>query len=69
MIIVRYDTNDDIDEVNEMYYQMRKLDLKDETLIFLPQNWDVLFNCSTADLYYFKEMIENAIHDKEAAEA
>lgn len=69
MIIVRYDINDGIDEVNEMYYQLRKLDLKGEALIFLPQDWDILFNCSTADLYYYKEMIENAIHDKEIAEA
>lgn len=35
MIIVRYN-NDDIDEANEMYYQLRKLDLKGEVLIFLP---------------------------------
>lgn len=69
MIIVRYNINDDIDEVNERYYQLRKLDLKGEELIFLPQDWDILFNCSTADLYYYKSMIENAIHDKEVAEA
>lgn len=69
MIIVRYNTNDGIDKVNEVYYQLRNLELKDEALIFLPQDWDILFNCSTADLYYFKEMIENAIHDKEVAEA
>ncbi len=65
MIIVRYSLNDSIDQITEL----RKLNFKDEEMIFLPQDWDILFNCSTADLYYFKKMIENAIHDKEVAEA
>lgn len=69
MIIVRYNPNDDIDEVNERYYQLRKLNLTGETLIFLPQDWDILFNCSITDLQYYKEIIENAIHEKEIAEA
>lgn len=65
MIIVRYNNNDDIDKVNEMYYQLRKLDLKGEVLIFFPQDWDILFNCSMTDLYHYKEMIESAINRKE----
>ena len=69
MIIVRYSLNDGIDQVTEIYHNLRELNFKDEEIIFLPQDWDILFNCSTADLYYFKEMIENAIHDKEVAEA
>ena len=69
MIIVRYDINDGINEVREIYYELQKLDLKDKKILFLPQDFDILFNCSTADLYYFKEQIENAIHDKEVAEA
>ena len=68
MIIVRYSTNDGFDQVNKIYQTFQKLDLKEE-IIFLPQDWDILFNCSTADLYYYKDMIENAIHDKDIAEA
>ncbi len=68
MIIVRYNLNDDIDQVAEICYSLRELNFKDEKIIFVPQDWDILFNCSIADLYYFKSMIENAIHDKEVAE-
>lgn len=69
MIIIRYSLNDGIDQVEEIYHNLRALNFKDEEVICLPQDWDILFNCSTADLYYYKEMIENAIHDKEVAEA
>ncbi len=67
MIIIRYSLNDSLDQISEIYSNLR-LNFKDEKVICLPQDWDILFNGCTADLYYFKEMIENAIHDKEVAE-
>lgn len=66
MIIIRCNLNDDAERA--IYSNLCKFNFKDEEVICLPQDWDILFNCSTADLYYFKEMIENAIHDKEVAE-
>ena len=69
MIIVRYNLNNGIDQVAEICRNLRECNFKDEEIIFFPQDWDILFNCSTADLYYFREMIENAIHNKEFAEA
>jgi len=69
MIIIRYNTNDGIDQVAEVYHVLREHNFKDEEVICLPQDWDILFNCSTADLYYYRDMIENIIHDKEVAEA
>jgi len=64
MIIVRYDINDGIDRVNEMYKAFQKFGFKEE-VIFLPQDWDILFNCSVIDLQYYKRMIEGAIYRKE----
>lgn len=64
MIIVRYSTNDGIDQVYEIYKSFQKLGLKEE-VIFLPQDWDILFNCSVIDLQYYKRMIEGAIYRKE----
>lgn len=69
MIIIRYSLNNSVGQIAEIYHNIRALNFKDEEIICLPQDWDILFNCSTADLYYVKEMIENAIHDKEVAEA
>lgn len=66
MIIIRYNI-EDLDTTTEVYRNLCEA-LKDEQVIALPQDWDILFNCSTSDLYYYKEMIENAIHDKEVAE-
>lgn len=66
MIIIRYNI-EDLDTTNEIYHMIHE-SLKNEQVIALPQDWDILFNCSTSDLYYYKEMIENAIHDKEIAE-
>lgn len=65
MIIVRYGLNDGIDQVNEIYHNLRKLNFKDEEVIFLPQDWDILFNCSIADLQYYKRIIERVIDRKE----
>ena len=64
MIIVRYDINDGIDRVNDMYEAFKKFDFKEE-VIFLPQDWDILFNCSVVDLQYYKRIIEGAIYRKE----
>lgn len=64
MIIVRYSTNDGIDQVNEIYQAFQKFGFKEE-VIFLPQDWDILFNCSVIDLQYYKRMIEGAIYRKE----
>lgn len=64
MIIVRYSTNDGLNRVNEIYQEFQKLNLKEE-VIFLPQDWDILFNCSIADLQYYKRMIERVINRKE----
>lgn len=64
MIIVRYSTNDGLDQVHEIYQEFQKLGLKEEA-IFLPQDWDILFNCSVIDLQYYKRMIEGAIYRKE----
>lgn len=64
MIIVRYSTNDGINQVYEIYKSFQKLGLEEE-VIFLPQDWDILFNCSVIDLQYYKRMIEGAIYRKE----
>lgn len=64
MIIVRYSTKDGIDQVHEIYKGFQKLGLEEE-VIFLPQDWDILFNCSVIDLQYYKRMIEGVIHRKE----
>lgn len=64
MIIVRYNINDGIDLVNDMYEAFKKFGFKEE-VIFLPQDWDILFNCSVIDLQYYKRMIEGAIYRKE----
>lgn len=66
MIVIRYNI-EDLDTTTEIYRNLCEV-LKDEQVIALLQDWDILFNCSTSDLYYYKEMIENAIHDKEIAE-
>lgn len=66
MIIIRYNI-EDLDTTTEVYRNLCEV-LNDEQVIALPQDWDILFNYSTSDLYYYKEMIENAIHDKEIAE-
>lgn len=65
MIIVRYNLNDNIDQVVEICRNLRELNFKDEEIIFFPQDWDILFNCSITDLQYFKGIIERAINRKE----
>lgn len=65
MIIVRYSTDEGLDRVTEAFDALCKSGLKDKDFIFLPQDWDILFNCSVIDLQYYKRMIEGAIYHKE----
>ena len=68
MIIVRYNSNStSFEEINESFLCLKK-EFPDEKILALPQDWDILFNCSTSDLYYYKKMIEDIIHDKDLCE-
>lgn len=68
MNIVLYDLNEyDVEEMNGIYdYMKEKIDMSN--WIFLPKDFTVLLNCSTAELYAIRERINNAIRDKEIIE-
>jgi len=68
MVIIRYNLNT---EGFEDIYEKSKIikeQLNDEEVLVIPQDWDILFNCTTADLYAIKEHIEHLIHEKELCE-
>lgn len=65
MNIILYDlTEYSVDEVESIYrYMGEKTDMSN--WIFLPKDFTVLLNCSTAELYAIRERINDAIRDKE----
>lgn len=66
MIIIRYDENYGPDKVINYYNYIETL-FPEEKILTIPQEWDILFNCSTADLYNFIDEIKEIIRQKEVA--
>lgn len=66
MIVLRYNADKFDPEEMTSYYKWLKETTKEE-VIALPTDWDILFNCSTADLYGFIEHIKEIIRQKEVA--
>ena len=68
MVIIRYNTEKtSLDEAYNICNFIKE-QLFTEEIIALPQDWDILFNCSTAELYYFKQQIEQLIRAKDMIE-
>ena len=68
MNVVLYDLDKHgLDEVNSIYmYMKEKIDMSD--WMFLPKDFTVLLDCSTAELYAIRERINDVIRDKEILE-
>lgn len=68
MNIVLYDLDKySVEDVDNIYrYMKEKIDMSN--WIFLPKDFTVLLDCSTAELYAIRERINNAIRDKEIIE-
>ena len=66
MIVVKYNTDKFFPEDINQYYSWLKENTKEE-VIFFPQDWDILFDCSTAELYGFIDNIKEIIRQKEVA--
>ncbi len=65
MIILRYNAdNEDLESVAATFTSIRKALSKEEEIICLPHDWDILFNCSESDLICIKEMIEKILTEK-----
>lgn len=56
-----------LDEVNSIYRYMKK-EIDMSNWIFLPKDFTVLLDCSTAELYAIRKRINDAIRDKEILE-
>ena len=68
MNIVLYDLDKySIEDMGDIYnYMEEKIDMSN--WIFLPKDFTVLLDCSTAELYAIRERINDAIRDKEIIE-
>lgn len=68
MNIVLYDLDKyNLEDINSIYkYIKEKIDISN--WIFLPKDFTVLLDCSTAELYTIRERIDDAIRDKEIIE-
>lgn len=68
MNIVLYDLDKySVEEIGGIYrYMKEKIDMSN--WIFLPKDFTVLLDCSTAELYAIRERINDAIRDKEIIE-
>lgn len=68
MNIVLYDLDKyDLDDVDGIYrYMKEKIDMSN--WVFLPKDFTVLLDCSTAELYAIRERINEAIRNKETIE-
>ena len=68
MNIVLYDLNEyDLEDLGGIYrYMEEKIDMSN--WLFLPKDFTVLLDCSTAELYAIRERINDAIRDKEIIE-
>lgn len=68
MNIVLYDLDKyGLDDVDSIYRYMKK-EIDISNWIFLPKDFTVLLDCSTAELYAIRERINDAIRDKEILE-
>lgn len=68
MNIVLYDLDKySVDEIDDIYRYMKK-EIDMSNWIFLPKDFTVLLDCSTAELYAIRERINEAIRDKEIIE-
>lgn len=68
MNIVLYDLDKyTAEDMNNIYIHMKeKIDMSN--WIFLPKDFTVLLDCSTAELYAIRERINEVIRDKEIIE-
>lgn len=68
MNIILYDLDKyDLEDIKSIYrYMKEKIDMSN--WIFLPKNFTVLLDCSTAELYAIQDRINDAIRDKEIIE-
>ena len=68
MNVVLYDICEyDLRDIESIYnYMKEKIDMSN--WIFLPKDFTVLLDCSTAELYAIRERINDAIRDKEIRE-
>ena len=66
MIILRYDTNVYSPEELQEYYSWLRKNTGEEVIV-LPNELDILFNCSTVDLYSLIDHIKEIIRQKEIA--
>ena len=65
MNIVLFDSDKyDVESIQEIFSAIEKAS-KTEEWIFIPKEFDVLLDCSTEQLYYVRNRIDKAIHDKE----
>ena len=68
MNIILYDLDKyDIDDMDSIYrYMKEKIDMSN--WVFLPKDFTILLDCSTAELYAIRERINDAIREKEILE-
>lgn len=66
MIVIKYTENYGPEEVVNYYNYIKTLFPEEECLV-IPQDWDILFNYSTAELYIFMDYIKEIIRKKEIA--
>lgn len=68
MNIVLYDSDKyNLEDINSIYrYMKEKIDMSN--WVFLPKDFTVLLDCSTAELYDIQDRINDAIRDKEIIE-
>lgn len=52
MIILRYNIDESLESVAATFRSICEALSKEEEIICLPRNWDILFNCSETDLIY-----------------
>ena len=68
MNIVLYDSDKyNLEDINSIYrYMKEKIDMSN--WVFLPKDFTVVLDCSTAELYAIQDRINDAIRDKEIIE-
>ena len=68
MNIVLYDSDKyNLEDINSIYrYMKEKIDMSN--WVFLPKDFTLLLDCSTAELYAIQDRINDAIRDKEIIE-
>lgn len=68
MNIILYDSDKyDLESIKSIYrYMKEKINMSN--WVFLPKDFTVLLDCSTAELYAIQDRINDAIRDKEIIE-